>query len=311
MCGRLLKAMYGKRDAAQSREYAYAEELVQLGFRRGKATPCAFYHPARNLRLVVHGDDFTLLGHEPDLKWYRRGITAVVEVNFRGRIGPAATYLKAIRILDRVVQWTPEGFEYEADQRHAELIIQGLGLEGGKPVSSPGCRRDNTLADDTALPARDATTYRAFVARGNYLSQDRSDISFSVKELCRSMATPTEGDWTALKRLGRYLVAQRRSVTRYPYQGMTKRLDVWVDTDYAGCRRTRKSTSGGQALLGSRPIKGWSVTQAVIALSSGEAAYYGIVKGSTVGLGLSSVLRDLGHEAKVIVHKVWPPERPG
>ena len=34
-----------------------------------------------------------------------------------------------IRVLNRVIQWTPTGIEYEADQRHAESIIAELGLE--------------------------------------------------------------------------------------------------------------------------------------------------------------------------------------
>ena len=54
-------------------------------------------------------------------------------------------------------------------------------------------------------------------------------------------------------------------------------------------------------MLGEHLIKGWSVTQAVIALSSGEAEYYGIVKGRSVGLGARSVLRDLGHKVRVCV----------
>ena len=32
--------------------------------------------------------------------------------------------LKEGRISNRVVRWTPEGWEYEADQRHAELIVR-------------------------------------------------------------------------------------------------------------------------------------------------------------------------------------------
>ena len=54
-------------------------------------------------------------------------------------------------------------------------------------------------------------------------------------------------------------------------------------------------------MLGEHLVKGWSVTQAVIAFSSGEADYYGIVKGSSVGLGARSVLRDLGHNVRVCV----------
>ena len=48
-------------------------------------------------------------------------------------------------------------------------------------------------------------------------------------------------------------------------------------------------------------VKGWSTTQGVIALSSGEAEYYGIVKGSSVGMGVQSVLRDLGVNVKLQV----------
>ena len=75
----------------------------------------------------------------------------------------------------------------------------------------------------------------------------------------------------------------------------------WVDTDYAGCRKIRKSTSGGVVMIGGHLIKGWSVTQAVIALSSGEAEYYGIVNGASVGLGIRSVLQDLGCSVRLVV----------
>ena len=89
--------------------------------------------------------------------------------------------------------------------------------------------------------------YRAFVARGNYMAQDRTDVQFAVKELCRSMSNPTAGDWAAVKRLGRYLVDKTRVKVRIPYQEAVKKLVAWVDTDYAGCRATRKSTSGGRS----------------------------------------------------------------
>ena len=54
-------------------------------------------------------------------------------------------------------------------------------------------------------------------------------------------------------------------------------------------------------MLGEHLIKGWSTTQAVIALSSGEAGFYGIVKGSSVGLGARSVLSYLGCIVRVSV----------
>ena len=46
--------------------------------------------------------------------------------------------------------------------------------------------------------------------------------------------------------------------------------------------------------MGEHCVKTWSSNQAVIALSSGEAEFYGIVKGASNALGVSGILRDLG-----------------
>ena len=43
-------------------------------------------------------------------------------------------------------------------------------------------------------------------------------------------------------------------------------------------------------------MKSWSTNQAVIAPSSGEAEYYGLVKGASMGLGAVAIIHDLGCE---------------
>ena len=86
---------------------------------------------------------------------------------------------------------------------------------------------------------------------------------------------------------------------KYNAQDVPDVLTVWVDTDFAGCQVTRKSASGGVAMLGKRCWKTWSCTQEVVALSSGEAELYGIVKGATYAIGIQSLLRDLGVEVKI------------
>ena len=47
-------------------------------------------------------------------------------------------------------------------------------------------------------------------------------------------------------------------------------------------------------MLGSHTVKAWSATQASVALSSGEAEYYGVVRATGVGLSLQALLRDAG-----------------
>ena len=54
-------------------------------------------------------------------------------------------------------------------------------------------------------------------------------------------------------------------------------------------------------LLGSHLLKSWSSTQQTVALSSGEAEYYGVVKGASIGLGMSAMLKDVGATAALRV----------
>ena len=116
------------------------------------------------------------------------------------------------------------------------------------------------------------------------------------------MSEPMVSNWAALKRLGRYLVDRTRMTIMFGYQDNVSAMTIWTDTDFAGCAKTRKSTSGGVAMFGSHMVKSWCSTQAIVALSSGEAEYYGIVKGASIGLGLKSMLGDFGVNVAVKVN---------
>ncbi len=66
--------------------------------------------------------------------------------------------------------------------------------------------------------------------------------------------------------------------------------DVYVDTDWAGCPKARKSTSGGCVMFGGHCVKHWSSTQASTALTSGEAEFAGVLRGAGQGLGYAALL---------------------
>ena len=80
----------------------------------------------------------------------------------------------------------------------------------------------------------------------------------------------------------------------YPWQGETDELRTFSDSDFAGCRRTAKSTSGGVVMLGNHYIKSWSSTQKTIALSSGEAELTAVVKSSSETIGITQLAYDWG-----------------
>ena len=138
-------------------------------------------------------------------------------------------------------------------------------------------------------------------ARANFLATGRPDISFAVKELCRGMARPTAQDEAALKRVARYLLGRPRMIMHVCWQALPRGITVMTDSDWAGCRGTRKSTSGGVIMRGSHALRHWSTTQATVALSSAEAELIGIVMGAFEAMGARSLLEDFGVQCAIEV----------
>ena len=116
--------MYGARDAAQGWEQTYRDALEHLGFVRGRASPCIFVHVKRDIHLTVHGDDFFAAGLPADWSWFERALLAKFEGKVKGRLAHAGDEL---RILNRVARRTHNGYEWEADQRTAEMPSRSQG----------------------------------------------------------------------------------------------------------------------------------------------------------------------------------------
>ena len=304
---RLRRWLYGMRKAAAGWEDNYAGRLESVGFRRGIGAPTVFYNPKTGVRVVVHGDDFTFAGVRGELEKMRRRMAEWYEVKERGIMGSDEGELKEVVILGRTVRWTREGLEYEADGKHRKTLMRMMGIdERSNIVGSPSVKEGDGsewLSDDVELQGSDRRRYREMTARLNYLGQDRSDVQYATKELCTEMSRPTEGGLRKLKRVVRYLAGAESVVWRMGEwgDGEEVKIDVYVDSDWAKSG-DRKSTSGGLIALGGVGVKHWSRSQRSRALSVGEAEYYALVSGSAEGLGLRSLLEDLGWDVRV---RVW------
>ena len=90
-------------------------------------------------------------------------------------------------------------------------------------------------------------------------------------------------------------------VSNFRYGGDCGDLIVEGDSDHAGCVRTRKSTSGGMVRWGTHVLKWWSKTQPTIALSSGEAELAAIVRSTSEGLGMLSIMEEFGITRKLVI----------
>ena len=151
--------------------------------------------------------------------------------------------------------------------------------------------------EEEEMSREDAKAYRGIAARLNYLSPDRMDIGYAVKEAARNMARPMVGDWAKLKRIGRYLLGRPRLVSLFAFQPPTLTVTAYTDSDWAGCKKTGRSTSGGIVTVGSHVIKSYSRQQKTVALSSAEAELHAMVAASAESLGIVSLLADMGVDA--------------
>ena len=70
-------------------------------------------------------------------------------------------------------------------ERHAELVIEQLGLSDARTVVSAGIDgiEEDDREDDIDILGADLTRFRGIAARCNYLSFDRPDAQFAIEEI--------------------------------------------------------------------------------------------------------------------------------
>lgn len=299
--------LYGMRPAGQAWEKDYSQKLEEDGFAKGKAAATVFMNPKTQVRLVVHGDDFTFLGPEKELDIMEEKMGEWYDIKVRGRLGDGPKCVQKMTILNRELEWKENYLTYEADPRHAKHIMSEAGIQrNSKIVDYPALKEENVEIEEERqlMQKEEATSFRRTCARANYLAQDRPDVQQAVGMLCREMSSPTNVSTKRLKKLSRYLRGAERTEIRYvdAEESDVKYLDVYVDSDWAGDKVTRRSTSGGVLAWGGAYLKSWSKRQSCVATSSGEAELYAMAKGAAEALGMKAVLEDLGWTVHI---RIW------
>ena len=166
---------------------------------------------------------------------------------------------------------------------------------------------DNSLQREDVsaeLSSSDGSFYRMCVGVCLYLSRDRPDIVFPVKELASKMSRPTINSLQCLKRLIGYLKVSRdyMVVLEQPIggSGQVKQsaehhwiLESFSDSDWSTNQEHRRSTSAGCHLLCGCYMYSSSRTQRVISLSSCEVELHGMVSTLADGIFLKRCIEFL------------------
>ena len=157
--------------------------------------------------------------------------------------------------------------------------------------------------------------YRSAIGTLLYVSGDRPDVQFFIKELASHLQVPTKGAMRSLVNLVGYMVSTKdlhveltgtnpsRSF-RHRAEGLTDApqyeekdgiwlLEVATDSDWSGNKETRSSTSSGSIYLGGNWLHSYARTQKHITLSSTESEFVALVGGASEGLFLRAVIQHL------------------
>ncbi len=165
-----------------------------------------------------------------------------------------------------------------ASPAHIKNLIELLGMEKAKTCPSPSLV-GSTPEDLSLLESKEIATYRRAVGIALYLSPDRWDIQRDVQLLSRKLQSPTAHDWQRLVKVVRYLKGTQQYGVRLSRPLHSKRdviqLDMFSDTDFAGCAETPRAMTCGLLYLDGQPVHGFARRQGVQSTSSGEAELYG------------------------------------
>ena len=164
-------------------------------------------------------------------------------------------------------------------------ILKSLELEDCKPAPTPWTKFEPEFGDDEKLDGWDYTVFRRCVGILQYLAIDRVDIGYINKELGRVASKPQWIHMRMLKRCARYLKGTMDfALVLRKGECKPTEMTVFCDSDWAGCRRTRKSSHCFVIMVGPSCVQFTVRAQSVIAWSSGEAEFYAAVSAAAESL---------------------------
>jgi hypothetical protein len=158
--------------------------------------------------------------------------------------------------------------------KYTQDLLKKFGMKDAKPAKTP-MGTDGHLDLNAGGKFVDQKAYRSMIGSLLYLCASRPDIMLSVCICARFQSDPKECHLVAVKRILRYLVHMLYIGLWYT-KGSTFDLIGYSDSDYAGCKVDRKSTSGTCQFLGRSLVSWSSKKQTSVALSTAEVDYVAV-----------------------------------
>ncbi|WVZ80759.1 hypothetical protein U9M48_028212 [Paspalum notatum var. saurae] len=284
---RLSKALYGLKQAPRAWYERLRDFLIEKGFTIGRVDTTLFIKKMDNDLFVcqVYVDDIIFGSTNEE---YCTELGKMMAKEFEMSMIGELTFFLGFQIK----QLREGTFIYQ--EKYTRDLLKRFKMDDCKPIETPMATNTKLDPDESGIKV-DQTLYRSMIGSLLYLCASRPDIMFSVCLCARFQADPKESHLTAVKRILRYLKHTPSIGLWYP-KGASFELLGYKDSDFAGCRVERKSTSEGCHLLGRSLVSWSSKKQNCVSLSTAEAEY--IAAGSSCAqlLYMKQMLKDYGVE---------------
>ncbi|GJX31377.1 retrovirus-related pol polyprotein from transposon TNT 1-94 [Tanacetum coccineum] len=291
---KLKKALYGLKQAPRAWYDELSTFLLQNHFFKGTIDPTLFIRRFNDDILVVqvYVDDIIFGSTHPR---YTQLFSDLMKSRFEMSMMGEMTFFLGLQ-----VNQSPRGI-FINQSNYVLEILKKYGMETCDPVGTPMEIKDKLDLDQNGSPV-DATKYRSMIGALMYLTSSRPDIVHATCLCARYQAKPTEKHLKEVKRIFRYLRGTVNTGLWYTKDSGIE-LTRFSDADYAGCKDTFKSTSGGAQFLGEKLVSWSSKKQDCTALSTAEAEYVSLSVCCAQVLWMRTQLTDYGfHFNKIPIY---------
>ncbi|GKB78395.1 putative ribonuclease H-like domain-containing protein, partial [Tanacetum coccineum] len=291
---KLKKALYGLKQAPRAWYDELSTFLLQNGFSKGIIDPTLFTRHFDDDILVVqvYVDDIICGLTNPR---YATLFSDLMKSRFKMSMMGEMTFFLGLQ-----VNQSPSGI-FINQSNYVIKILKKYGLNTCDTVGTPMDIKDKLDLDQIGTPV-DATKYHSMMGALMYLMLSKLDIVHATCVCARYQAQPTEKHLKEVKRIFRYLQGTVNAGLWYT-KDFGFELTGFSNVDYAGCKDTFKSTSGGAQFLGEK-LMSWSLKkQDCTSLSTAKSEYVSLSACCAQVLWMRTQLTDYGfHFNKIPIY---------
>ena len=288
----LKKALYGLKQAGRQWHVHLNNTLEEFGFKRIISGDTSIFIDGEDLIILVYVDDIALFGTLANINAFKKRIVTRYKIT---NLGEISQFLGLHIVRDRSKKTLSIG-----QQHYVQRMLTRFDMLDSAPTFTPFATGTQLQAnpDDTSNPQL-RIRYQQIVGSLMYaMLGSRPDICFAVNKLAQYGSNPTNTHLNAALHVLRYLRATKDYRLTYG-QNDCSELIAYSDSDWAGDKDTRRSTTGFCFLFTGASVAWAARKQRTVALSSTEAEYMAVTACAKHTKWTISILEQLNFDVEL------------